>query len=175
MFVAVFLAAWFLLTVVYQFGWLTKPIRRYDYFRLIPRWSFFAPNPGHHDYHVVYRDRHGDDTLSAWQEVTALNCGHNVSCLWNPQRRVTKTVSDVIKNITIMRLNEQVPSEYIKFALVYLLLLQFVQAGGPLGTLRQFAIVRTHGFDDRRPANLHLVFLSDFHVITALDPTPGAR
>jgi hypothetical protein len=163
--VAGLLGVWFLLTVLSQFEYFFRIIVRFDRFRLVPRWAFFAPNPGHHDYHLVYRGRRADNSLTEWEELTDVNCGQNLSCVWNPQRRVVKTISDIVKMVSLMRKHHEVPSQYLQFTLPYMLLLHFVQARGGADIERQFAIVRTEGFAELRPTKLDVILLSEFHPI----------
>jgi hypothetical protein len=37
---------------------------------LLPRWTFFAPNPGTVDYHLCYRHRLANGEFTHWQEVS---------------------------------------------------------------------------------------------------------
>src|SRR5579863_3705743 len=70
--VTVFLACWFLATILCQFRdtKLSTFIRgRLDLFAMIPLWTFFAPKPGKRDYHLLYRDRDEPGTLTEWQEM----------------------------------------------------------------------------------------------------------
>ena len=164
--VAVVFLGWFALSVANQFDLLSEKIGRFDYLKLIPRWTFFAPNPGTNDYHLVYRDQQSDGTFSSWQELAELNSGHNVSCLWNPQRRVTKTIADTVNNI--LRVNAKIPdfSRSVKFTLEYMILLQAAHKPSPTGKQRQFAVVQTHGFGQSR--QLQLVLLSELHGVGTL-------
>jgi hypothetical protein len=154
---------WFALSVANQFDYFSQKIGRWDYLKLVPRWTFFAPNPGINDYHLVYRDRLTNGSYSAWREVVHLNSGDNISCLWNPQRRVTKTIADAVNNI--MRVNLQIANfaKSAKFTLEYMLLLRAAQNEPTEGPDRQFAIIQTHGFVGAREAELLL--LSELHAI----------
>src|SRR5690348_12432463 len=62
--IALFFLGWFILSILNQFGfaWFDK-ITRHDHFSLLPLWTFFAPNPGQSDYHLIYRDRKTDGSL----------------------------------------------------------------------------------------------------------------
>lgn len=52
----------------FRFSWFQR-FRQYDSFSLLPIWSFFAPNPGQSDYHLVFRDRQHDGSHSEWSEI----------------------------------------------------------------------------------------------------------
>ena len=165
-------AAWLLLSILYQVRPIANRLGRYDRLGLLPRWTFFAPNPGIYDHHIIYREcdparvqdvlAHGTgDGLSGWKQLDGLCSGYNVPLVWNPQRRVTKTITDVVNAMmTVRRAVEHRPN-LIQFTLEYFLLLHLVQRHVRQGALCQFAIVRSHGFaGEREPA---IVFLSNFH------------
>src|SRR5581483_6746809 len=40
-----------------------------DRLAIIPHWTFFAPNPGTSDFHLLARDRLAGGGFSAWKEV----------------------------------------------------------------------------------------------------------
>lgn len=173
--VASLLALWFVGSVLnqFQFEWFDK-IRNLDHFSLLPLWTFFAPNPGQTDYHLVYRDRRADGVTTDWMEVAITQSRKFHSCMWNPEKRSKKVISDVVA--TLMESIPSVPPDKAAFAIMlslpYLVLLNFVSnlAATPGATHRQFVIAETAGF--KRTEHPRLVLKSDFHPLpeSAFDP-----
>ena len=172
--VAAVFGIWFVLSIGYQVSWFSGKIGRFDKFGFLPRWTFFAPNPGTYDHHLVYRECSADvdvtsvgqlDTpgleLSGWQQVPELYRGHSLPFLWNPQRRVTKTVSDIVNNLVLARARLKGDANFVQFTVEYFLLLHLIARNAPPSVQRQFAIIRTHGFEGGRTPEL--VFISNFH------------
>jgi hypothetical protein len=163
---------WFLLSILYQVRPFAGKIGRFDRLGLLPRWTFFAPNPGIYDHHIIYRecdpavrpetlDSGCGEGLSGWRQLEGLCNGGNVPLVWNPQRRVTKTITDVVNALMTARRIFQDRPNLIQFTLEYFLLLHLVQRHVREGAFCQFAVVRSHGFSgDRTPG---IVFLSNFH------------
>ena len=63
------LSTWLCISVVLQFrpkGIIS--LKQYDFFALLPRWTFFAPRPEISDYCVLYRDRMWTGELSPWRK-----------------------------------------------------------------------------------------------------------
>ena len=166
---------WMALTVAIQFAPVSRWLARYDRLGMVPRWTFFAPNPGTNDHHVVYRECLSPDAdlttpdrieaasnmLSPWREMADLCPGHHILFLWNPQRRINKTISDLINAFTITRRENPEFQKYIHYTVEYLILLHLALRDAPPNAQRQFAVVRTNGFGDQRVAVP--VFVSQFH------------
>jgi hypothetical protein len=170
--IALTLGLWLLLSVANQYRPFALRIGRYDHFSLLPRWTFFAPNPGMHDVHLLYRECAADldvstpeglngasAKLSPWREMADLCPGHNVLFVWNPQRRVTKTILDIVA--VLNRVRQLTDDQNAQITVEYFLLLHLVMRGAGDSTQRQFAVVRTHGFGPERQSEV--VFLSAFH------------
>ena len=90
------LGIWVVLTILNQFNfrWF-RLVRGIDLMLLIPRWTFFAPNPGVTDFHLSYRTVAADGTGSDWEEIDFISSRTPWSAIWNPQKRVTKAVVEV--------------------------------------------------------------------------------
>jgi len=61
---------------------------------VVPIWTFFAPNPGRTDTHIVYRDIYDDGALSKWRQLE-LNSRPGVFGLSRGERRVSKGIVDL--------------------------------------------------------------------------------
>lgn len=60
---------------------------------LLPKFGFFAPNPGGYDYHLLYRDRLDDGSVSEWTEASELRTVSSpVPWLWSPDQYEIKNV-----------------------------------------------------------------------------------
>jgi hypothetical protein len=168
-------AVWLVLSAAYQFSAVSEKLGRFDRFGLLPRWTFFAPNPGTHDHHIVYRECSSGDfdlstpeaqnaasaNLSPWRELTDLCSGFAIPFLWNPQRRVTKTVTDVVSGLLSIGNRNPEDVKYAHFTVEYFLLLHLTMRGASAPGQRQFAVLRTHGFGAER--RTQAVFVSKFH------------
>jgi hypothetical protein len=66
---------------------------------LIPRWTFFAPNPVVTDYRLCYRTAAADGAASDWEEIDLIGGRTIVSALWNPQKRTIKAISDMVRSL----------------------------------------------------------------------------
>lgn len=159
------LAGWLAASVLNQlnFKWFDG-IRQRDAFSLLPIWSFFAPHPGQSDYHVVYRDRRADGSLSGWNEIQISDVRRPYSWLWNPEKRSKKVISDVVAMVADA--SSGAPrGNGLMLTLPYLLVLNVVShlAAEPTATHRQFLILETYGFEPVAPARALLQ--SDFHAL----------
>lgn len=163
--VAICLAAWLAATVVNQFSpaWWVR-VKERDHFMLIPKWTFFAPNPARTDFHLFYRDVMDGDALGEWREIPFVPpATPRLRAIWHPEKRQKKVFIDAVRSIgDYMRTLEGEPHA-VKVSLAYLLLLNYV-AGLPRGPevrCRQFLVSETYGFfANRKP---RLVFCSDAH------------
>jgi hypothetical protein len=169
-------AGWFAVSVLNQ----TQRTRRvvgklvaYDLCGLIPIWTFFAPNPGDTDLHLLVRDRGEDGRVADWREVR-LAGRRRLSDLWNPRRRINKALVDVAFDLTRPAAAPEggerpVPEPAGKervLSFPYLLILAYVsRLEGDFGAAeRQFALARTAGLSGRGRPDVLLV--SPFHALS---------
>ncbi|AVH55862.1 MULTISPECIES: hypothetical protein [Streptomyces] len=169
--VATVFSLWLALTVLNQADRTRRPIRSivgYDILGLVPIWTFFAPNPGDTDLHLLYRDldRHGN--VGPWHEVVIERRRH-VLHLWLPHRRVSKALSDVAHDLTRFDWDSRAtehghtvhPSRVLSFPYLYALNLVTSEPALPETTHRQFAVARTRGPAAFGEPDIYL--LSAFH------------
>lgn len=74
---------------------------------MIPAWTFFAPNPGRTDTHVLYRDAYSDRGTTPWR-VVALRSRPPWFSSSDGQRRVSKGVVDVQADLITPQPGEEV-------------------------------------------------------------------
>jgi hypothetical protein len=177
------LSAWLLISVAGQIN-VSEPhsvfqrVRQWDLFGLIPIWTFFAPRPAWTDYHLLYRDRLGDGTMSPWTEVVPAIERKPVHALWNPGKRERKAIIDIVRTLTreIQSGRVDLSSEGFPFggktaqhlpetmftSLAYLALLHVVSRIPRLGTASetQFLVMQTDAAESGEP---EVLILSAFH------------
>jgi hypothetical protein len=157
---------WGTLTVINQFeySWVQN-IRKLDFFYLVPRWTFFAPNPGTFDYHIVYRFRDLNNSITNFKEIDLQREKRFSTGLWNPQRRIGKAVLDVGMELENLGIKSHANPENIQLSLSYLILLNFVKQHSDNTNFHyvQFVILKSYGyFDKNKPI---LILCSAFHRI----------
>jgi len=161
--------SWMILTAICQFkkNRLSQWIKAHDVLTLIPLWTFFAPNPGTKDYHLLYREKDDKGTRSDWFEVE-MNAGRSFwSFLWNPAKRRNKILSDVIQSLIDIMPEVKTNPNSIMVTLSYLLVLNFVGSldnNSSDSISRQFMLAESEGFVE----NVHpaLILLSPEHPVT---------
>ena len=176
---ATILAIWFVLSALNQIDPISTRLAPYDPLGLLPRWTFFAPHPGIYDYHLLYRECASVETplgtpamveaaktlVGPWMQVPDLCPGSTRFMLWNPQRRVTKTITDIVAGLTLLRLTYPKLGDGVQYTSYYWLLLHLIQRPPRREGQRQFALIQSHGFPPERQSALF--FVSNFHRVGA--------
>ena len=161
------LAVWFLTSVLFQYrgGKLLNFVKRWDHYSLIPRWTFFAPNPYTHDFEILFRNRYPDSTMCAWTLHRAASPSHR-NGIWNPAKRSQKAIIDLCGNIMGSLHDaskfELDPAECLAGSSSYQALQKYVQGlpNPTMATERQFTIVLTEGY--RKPNERRILLVSPF-------------
>ena len=154
---------WLLLTLIYQHSTYGAVVARFDIFRLLPRWTFFAPNPGVADYHLIVRDRDSAEKPGKWRAVEFAKDRHYSNILWNPQKRPKKILSDAVQLLKAISRSSAAGVASDSLSIPYLLLLKYSLEVLPLGEdmgARQFGIVESTGHASRAT---NIIYLSLFH------------
>ena len=164
--VVVALSAWLVLSALNQLPlrWMGR-IKRRDYFGLIPRWTFFAPNPANTDYQLYYRDRLRDGRLTDWREAPVRGEKPLRVAVWNPEKRRQKALSDFMRSIARSLRNAKGDADTLQLNLGYIALLHFTSNSphDAESVTTQFAVWQTYGFrPSRKP---RLVMHSRFHAL----------
>jgi hypothetical protein len=68
---------------------------------IVPRWNFFAPNPGIWDFHLLYRDRAASGITGHWHEMPIRSPRSFRTVLWNPSRFANKALIDIGSSVGI--------------------------------------------------------------------------
>jgi hypothetical protein len=156
------LCAWFVISALAQLNWAkAKKLKSYDAFSLIPNWSFFAPRPGTSDYHLLFRDTDSSGTAGSWQEIPLAGKRTLSGAIWNPQKRRTKTLSDVVRGLVMLSRDRSL-SDY-SLTLPYLVILNYVSSlhRAARSGCTQFMILKSEGFYSTQDPQF--IFLSKEH------------
>lgn len=159
----VFVSCWLGLTVLMQFRPLAAVINRFDPFRFVPVWTFFAPNPGVVDYHLVVRDEHYDGSVGSWFPLMIAKDRDALNILWNPQKRAKKILIDAVQSLIAVCKHPSYSEGHEVVSLPYILLLHLAETAPESNKgrkRRQFAIVESSG---HREKTMQLSYLSQFH------------
>lgn len=159
-----FFALWLLLTIFNQFNlkW-AKQIKTQDVFHLLPSWTFFAPNPGTSDYHIVYRTMDDNKNISAFIEIPLHNNRQLTHACWNSSKRTKKALTDLVMSLKKLCVVEDLKKEKLQVSFSYIALLNFLTHIEKSTSVKfiQFAILESKGFND--PNQPQLLICSDFH------------
>lgn len=161
-----FFLFWFIATVAFQFrdSKASDWVRSIDFFSLIPLWTFFAPNPGTNDYHLLYRDESFDGERSEWSEIEINENRKLLTCIWNPNKRGKKVLCDVIQNIVPMINVYKDNPKTIMLSLPYILILNAVLTQKNIfdnTKSKQFLLTASHGYNSNLDPKL--ILISEFH------------
>jgi hypothetical protein len=154
---------WLVITLLAQHSRFQPFINAFNALHIIPRWTFFAPNPGVRDYHLVIRDRCSDGCVTGWKSVPVYSPRPRFGYLWNPQKRSSKIMNDAVQAIKLLSKRENIGAAGIPFTAPYLLLLYYAAHAVPPepdAIEFQIAIIESTGHDKRE---LECSFLSSFH------------
>lgn len=127
---------------------------------IIPTWSFFAPIPGMHDYHLMFRtiEKHGQ--VTDWQEALPLkDKKEGYTFFWNPEKKYPKSLMDLVQQL-LMSSRAANHESQIYLSIPYLHLLNYVSAAhfDAAAEKVQFMILSSSRMSDYR-----VVFVSSSH------------
>jgi hypothetical protein len=155
--IAVLLLVWLVATVAGQFGAKSHWIRSGFLGWCLPEWRLFAPTPGDHDYHLIYRTQSPTGEVSEFT-IAQIYAATPIRALWNPAGRQQKMLRDVVRRLLAETRSSQ--QENASELPPYRLLLGVVWrvCGGDQVSRVQFAVLR-----ETPRKSLDLVFLSSWH------------
>jgi hypothetical protein len=159
-FVTGIFGSWILLSVLVYVPKLQTFIRRWDWFALIPEWRFFAPNPGQHDYHLLYRDKLRDGSITDWTELTPTKERPWWGFVWNPGKRGNKALFDAVATLAK---HMTAGDQSMELSIPFLTLLNYV-ASVPRPSASEYTqllVLASHGSPSRKDPELF--FLSGYH------------
>jgi hypothetical protein len=159
-----FFALWLLLTILNQFNFKwARQIKKQDVFHLLPSWTFFAPNPGTSDYHIVYRTMDDNKNISAFIEIPLQSDRQLTHACWNSSKRIKKALTDLVMSLKKLCAAEELKKEKLQVSFSYIALLNFLTHLEKSASVKfiQFAILESKGYNDPNPPQL--LICSDFH------------
>lgn len=171
------LGGWFSVSLLGQ-----DPLRRHDRVRrfdrlnlVVPDWRFFAPAPGIHDVHLLYRDELAGGAATGWREVSRIEDRRLRQVVWHPHRRTEKVLVDVVAEL-LRCVGEDGADRAVLLSVPYLTLLHHVsgpQRGHhPDAAATQFLLAVSAGHDEgEEPV---MVFLSEWHPLEGVGPPAGS-
>jgi hypothetical protein len=129
--------------------------RKWDVFQLIPPWKFFRGQIGDVDFHLFYRDSLPGGGFSAWIRIVPEYRKGPLSFLWNPGRRLQKSlITNAEFLIRARRTGRE--SQGADLALrAYASRCRFPSDA----TSRQYAVMQSRGFDS-----------PDFEIVRCSEP-----
>jgi len=127
--------------------------RKFDVFNLIHSWSYFAPNPLQHDYHILKREPKKDIKF----RILIVSYKSYSPFLFNPQTRINLATYRLASGLVHKAENCKNPGDLL-ITLNYIALLNYCGRGYS-GNI-QFAIMKSKGFWDPQP---QLIFASEVH------------
>ena len=154
---------WLAITLLSQHDFFSKAFGGFGIARVIPRWTFFAPNPGVTDYHIVVRDRLPNGTTTGWKHVPFAQGRTSVDLIWNHRKRSRKVLHDSVQMLRVCAVSSGCPKGEL-FSLPYILLLRYSVVSVPpqTGAVRQFAVIESRGHSARA---LEATYVSSFHKV----------
>lgn len=169
MYVFVFLCLlWLILTVAVQFNASFTAIFTWlDRLGLLPRWTFFAPNPAHTDLRVLVRFGNSSGITSWYELWLSSRIDENGILLrgfFNPYRRIEKLLSDFRNEL----MEPEITPTQIRMSSEYIALLTMSEtiARNQCVETVQFMLAETNY---TLPNQFRVVIISDMHRIPATD------
>ena len=162
--VGVLFLCWFVLSITGQFSIARlAAINRADLFSLIPRWTFFAPNPGTSDYNLLYREKYEGGGFSHFKEIPLTSPRSLRNALWNPEKRNQKALSDSVH--TLIRLAYKMKIYGLKTTIPYIAIINYLSSldHPPMVSATQFMIIESFGYyTEEEP---RVIMTSEFHSV----------
>lgn len=157
-FTLVFLTSWFAVSIIWQFRFKKLDrIKSLDILGLFPNWTFFAPNPGTSDYHIVYRLSNEKCITTNWQEMPLIKHRTFYNFIWNPQKKKVKLLIDCVGTLVQLvqkyhefEMDEHQITQNMCTCVPYLLILNAVNSfatkdATTFATHIQFALIESFG------------------------------
>jgi hypothetical protein len=160
----IFFTAWIVITIIGQFqqNRLVQLLKRYDFFALIPTWTFFAPNPAVQDFSLLFRDKDVSGQLTAWKVFVYRIPPPGIRGIWNPAKRRSKAINDMATVWLLIRDTNPQSHEYV-LSIPYLCLLHQILVAPREDSVvaTQMAVASVFSHQKERPAEILVV--SAFH------------
>jgi hypothetical protein len=163
-FLSVLFLFWFFCTIANQFNTsLSKRVKKADLFNLIPKWTFFAPNPGTTDLILLYQEISREGIPSGFTEIPLLRRDLLIPAIFNPRKRLKKSLQDLVRGLSRAAVSGRLNKNNIRVSLNYIAILNFLtRIDKRTDTQKvQFMILRSE--EGKNSGTVELVILSDLH------------
>jgi|GEM_PF-4252135 len=160
MFLGSLMLIWVVLIALVQFDRVS--LGRYDYFRILPGFRFFAPRPIAYDVKIFARTASCEGDVSTWKELFDYNQNRG-NLIWNPHQKLRKMVLDLYREIATFRDADEIKH----MCLSYLTVLNHSSAlmkGRKQANFVQFIFTAERGFQDESNT-CEILFQSNWHTI----------
>jgi hypothetical protein len=176
--VSIFFVVWIGLMIPWQFQKVREKSRfllEINRLKILPIYTFFSPNPGKVDSHLLFRDSlsGGNETMTDWKEVITIPRRQVFNVIWNPDKRINKLVIDALADLRSynnyyydLKVNKDDLAVFFQLNTGYIALLNFVsdfEKLSPDSVARQFMVVDVTYQNNRRQAAP--LFISAIHRI----------
>ncbi len=157
-----FFGIWTLLSLLVLFPRFKVYLRKRDWFLLVPEWRFFAPRPAQTDFHLLYRDRFPDGSVTEWTEVELISERGWGCVIWNPRKRRSKALFDAIIELSSLT---TLLEEKLVYSTAYLALLNYIsnRARSISPEFTQFLIILSYGSSQEKEPDI--MYLSRLHLL----------
>jgi len=100
--IAIFLFCLLSLSLLREIPSTGKLLERFSVLMsFVPTWSFFAPTPGMHDYHLLYRGISEEGAVQEWQQAHSIKEKRGLcSFVWHPNKKFLKALMDLVQELT---------------------------------------------------------------------------
>lgn len=156
------LGSYLLITIAYHFDqkkWISSHL---DYFGFIPKWNFFAPNPGVHNLYLLFRLQYNDGTISSWKSILDMDQYRDPwTFIWNPNKRVKKALFDLLVTLTSEDISTEENRAKVKMSIPYLLFLNHLNCyKEDIAVSVQFTVMENYYQEPAYP-----IFTSELHTL----------
>ncbi|HSX38726.1 MAG TPA: hypothetical protein VLE95_07870 [Chlamydiales bacterium] len=129
----------------------------------IPTWSFFAPTPGMHDYHLLYRGINDNGEVQDWREAYPIKEKRGrFSFIWHPDKKFLKSLMDLVHELIRFSIVSD-DKKQICISVPYLHILNYVTF---LASEKSIKKVQFMILSSSRLYDYNVEFLSSAHSLT---------
>ena len=162
--IIIILSGYFIIVLYGHFDTDNAITNHMDSFGLVPKWNFFAPTPGIHNFYLLYRYQHANGIVGKWNSLYDLEAYRKPTCfLWNPKRRIRKALFDLFATLILEDPSTEENRKLIRLSIPYLIILKKVSSlSAPVSAMGVQFLIMENFFEGPSKS----VFTSDVHPLT---------
>ena len=164
LFLVLFYSIWILFTLLNQFSInLNKKWKKFDIFNLVPKWTFFAPNPLTVDICLLYREINFEGEKGPFIEYPLTVREGTKNIFFNPKKRAKKSLQDLVRSLSRSYQKGLISEKNMKFSIQYISILNYLTTLKKSSETKyvQFLLVKTSGLI--KLSSVELILVSDIH------------